>query len=99
MQLTFEPVTNRIGDDYYIVPKNDEDGVKCAIKCNDVGAFIVNLLVENHNREQMIEAVSAQYPNEPIEEVERVVDEARAILKATITPKPPEESEEGVTEE
>lgn len=93
MKLTFEPVTNKIGEDYFIVPKNDEDGVKCVMKCNEVAAFIINLLVENHNRQQMIEKVALQYPNEPIEEVERVVDEVRTALKATITKKPTEEGE------
>lgn len=81
MQLTFEPVTNRIGDDYFIVPKNDEDGVKVIIRCNEVAAFIINLLVENHNRDQMIAATAAQYPDEPIEEVEACVDGIREELK------------------
>ena len=87
MQLTFEPVTNKIGNDFYIVPKNDEDGVKCVMKCNEVGAFIVNLLVVNHNRDEMIAATMAQYPNATQEEIEAAVDGVRSALKATITPK------------
>lgn len=80
MQLTFEPVTNRIGNDYFIVPKNDEDGVKCAIRCNEVAAFIINLLVVNHNRDEMIAATAAQYPNASIEDVTACVDGVRAEL-------------------
>ena len=83
MKLTFEPVTNKIGDDYYIVPKNDIGGM-CVMKCNDVGAFIVNLLVVNHNRDEMIAATSAQYPNATLEEVEAAVDGVRGVLKATL---------------
>lgn len=81
MKLTFEPVTNRIGDNYFIVPKNDEDNIKIVIRCNDVAAFIINLLVENHNRDEMIAATAAQYPNEPIEEIEKCVDGIREELK------------------
>ena len=81
MKLTFEPVTNRIGNDYFIVPKNDEDNIKVIIRCNDVAAFIIGLLVENHNRDEMIAATAAQYPNEPIEEVEMCVDAIREELK------------------
>lgn len=81
MKLTFEPVTNRIGDDYFIVPKNDEDNVKVIIRCNDVAAFIIGLLSENHNRDEMIAATAAQYPDEPIEEVTACVDGIREELK------------------
>lgn len=84
MQLTFEPVTNKIGDDYFIVPKNDTEGVKCVMRCNEVGAFIVNLLVKNHNKAEMIAATSAQYPNATPEEVEAAVDGVRRTLQATI---------------
>lgn len=87
MKLTFEPVTNKIGKDFYIVPKNDEDGVKCVMKCDEVGAFIVNLLVENHNRDEMIAKTAEKYPNATPEEVEAAVDGVRSVLKATITPK------------
>ena len=87
MKLTFEPATNKIGNDFYIVPKNDEDGVKCVMKCNEAGAFIVNLLVENHNRDEMIAATAEKYPNATPEEVETAVDGIRAALKATLTPK------------
>lgn len=85
MQLTFEPVTNRIGDKYFIVPKNDTEGVKCAICCDGVGAFMVNLLTENHNRDEMIEAVAEKYPDYTSEEIEEAVDQARSILRATVT--------------
>lgn len=81
MQLTFEPVTNRIGDDYYIVPKNDEDGVKCVMKCTEGAAFIVNLLTTNHNRDEIIAATAEHYPDMTAEEVENAVDTVRNALK------------------
>lgn len=84
MQLTFEPVTNRIGNDYFIVPKNDEDGVKCVMKCNEVAAFIVNLLVVNHTRDEMIAATAAQYPDATAEEVAAAVDGVRYALKKSL---------------
>lgn len=87
MKLTFEPVTNKIGNDFYIVPKNDTDGVKCVMKCNEVGAFIVNLLVNDIKRDEMILAVSEHYPNATPEEVEAAVDGVRNTLIATITKK------------
>lgn len=80
MQLTFEPATNRIGEDYFIVPKNDGDGARVIIRCNEVACFIINLLKENHNRDQMLEATAAQYPNAAAEEVEACVDAVRAEL-------------------
>ena len=81
MKLTFEPVINRVGDQYFIVPKNDEDDVKVIIRCNDVAAFIIGLLAENHNRDEMIAATAERYPDEPIEEVEMCVDAIREELK------------------
>ena len=87
MKLLFDPVTNKIGNDYYIVPKNDTDGVKCVIKCNEVGAFIVNLLVNDMKRDDMILAVAEHYPNATLEEVETAVDGVRNKLIATIEQK------------
>lgn len=84
MKLTFEPVTNKIGNDFYIVPKNDADGVKCVMKCDEVGAFIVNLLVNDMKRDEMILAVSEHYPNATLEEVEAAVDGVRNKLISTI---------------
>ena len=98
MHLNFEPVTNRIGDDYFIVPKNDDTGHKVIIRCNEETAFIINLLVVNHNREEMIAATAAQYPDATIEEVTECVDAIRdELLKhATIPePEPDTETEEG----
>lgn len=93
MKLTFEPVTNRIGNDYYIVPKNDGDNVKVVMRCNDVAAFIINLLVENHNRDEMIAAVEAEYPEESLQDVEACVDAVRGELKKHVKKT---ESEENV---
>ena len=87
MKLTFKPVTNRIGNDYYIVPKNDTDGVKCVIKCNEVAAFIVNLLVNDMKRDDLILAVAEHYPNATPQEVEEAVDGVRNTLKATMSKK------------
>ena len=84
MKLLFEPVTNKIGNDYFIVPKNDADGVKCVMKCNEVAAFIVNLLVNDMKRDEMILAVSEHYPNATLEEVEAAVDGVRNKLISTI---------------
>lgn len=84
MKLLFEPVTNKIGNDYFIVPKNDADGVKCVMKCNEVAAFIVNLLVNDIKRDDMILAVAEHYPNATPEEVETAVDGVRNKLIATI---------------
>lgn len=84
MQLTFKPVTNRIGDKYLIVPQNDEDGVKCVMCCNEVGAFIVNLLTENRTRDELIALVSAKYPEATEEEVIEAVDGVRTTLKKTV---------------
>lgn len=93
MYLNFEPVTNKIGDKYFIVPKNDTEGVKCVMCCNEVGAFIVNLLYpDNKTRDELIELTSAQYPNATLEEIETAVDGVRNALKATVTKK--EETEE-----
>lgn len=94
MKLTFEPVTNKIDNDYFIVPKNDTEGVKCIMRCNDVGAFIVNLLTTNHNRNEMIAATAEEYPEATPEEIEAAVDGVRQTLKATIKPKPEEGTEE-----
>lgn len=85
MKLTFEPVTNRIGDKYFIVPKNDGDGVKCVMCCDSVGAFMVNLLTENHNRDEMIAAVATEYPEYSAEEIEEAVDMVRSILRGTVS--------------
>lgn len=87
MKLLFEPVTNKIGNDFYIVPKNDADGVKCVMKCNEVGAFIVNLLVNDMKRDDLILAVAEHYPNATPEEVEAAVDGVRAVLISTIEQK------------
>lgn len=87
MKLLFEPVTNKIGNDFFIVPKNDADGVKCVMKCNEVGAFIVNLLTEDIKRDGMIAAVAERYPEATIEEVEAAVDGVRAVLISTIEQK------------
>ena len=84
MKLTFEPVVNRIGNDYFIVPKNDAEGVKCVMRCNDVAAYIIGLHVENHNRDEMIAATAEHYPDATPEEVEAAVDGVRNALKATI---------------
>ena len=88
MQLTFEPVTNRIGDDYFIVPKNDEAEARCVMKCNDVAAFIVNLLVEDQKRDSMIAATAewakTHYPNATEEEIINAVDGVRKVLKDTV---------------
>ena len=93
MQLTFEPVTNRIGDKYFIVPKNDTEGVRCVMCCNEVGAFIVNCMYpDNKTRDELVEMVSTQYPNATLEEVEAAVDGVRETLKATIEPKEEEEA-------
>lgn len=81
MKLKFKPVTNKIGDKYFIVPKSDSDGVKCIIKCDKTGAFMVNLLTENLNREQMIAAVSAEYPQYSAEQIAEAVDLVRAELR------------------
>lgn len=88
MKLTFEPVTNKIGDNYYIVPKNDTEGVKVVIKCDEVGKFIINMLTENHNQDEMIAAMTEQYPDATAEEIEATVVEARRILYSTVTAKP-----------
>ena len=87
MKLLFEPVTNKISNDYFIVPKNDADGVKCVMKCNEVGAFIVNLLVKDMKRDEMILAVAEHYPNATSEEVEAAVDGVRNKLISTIEQK------------
>lgn len=84
MQLTFEPVTNRVGDDYFIVPKNDDDGVKCVMKCNETASFIVNLLTENRSRDELIALVSAKYPEASEQEVIEAVDGVRITLKKTV---------------
>lgn len=84
MQLTFEPVTNRIGDNFLIVPKNDEDGVKCVMHCNEVDAFIVNLLTVNRSRDELIELVSEKYPEASEQEVIDAVDGVRTTLKKTV---------------
>ena len=93
MKLTFEPVTNKIGNDYFIVPKNDADNVKCVIKCNEVTAFIVNLLVNDMKRDDMVAATAAQYPNSPLTEIEEVVDYVRSKLKRTLSQKTSNEGE------
>lgn len=93
MKLNFEPVTNKIGNDYFIVPKNDADGVKVVMKCNEVGAFIVNLMYpDNRTRDELIALTSEQYPDATLEEVEAAVDGVRNALKATIEPKEEEEA-------
>lgn len=95
MQLTFEPVTNKIGDKYFIVPKNDTEGVKCVMCCNEVGAFIVNCMYpDNKTRDELIALTSAQYPNATLEEVESAVDGIRNTLKNTVSKK---EETEAVT--
>lgn len=99
MKLTFEPVTNRIGDNYFIVPKGDAQGVKCVMRCNEAGAFIVNLLTENHNREQMIAAVSERYPAATEEEVTAAVDGVRAALRGAISRSDTGKNEGGAKEE
>ena len=88
MKLNFEPVTNRIGKDYFIVPKNDTEGIKCVMKCNEVGAFIVNCMYpDNKTRDELIALVSAQYPEATPEEVEAAVDGVRDALKKTVSKK------------
>ena len=95
MKLNFEPVTNRIGDKYFIVPKNDTEGVKCVMCCNEVGAFIVNCMYpDNKNKEELIALTSAQYPDATPEEVEAAVDGIRNTLKKTVSKK---EETEAVT--
>lgn len=94
MKLTFEPVTNKVGDKYFIVPKNDIEGVKCVMCCDSVGAFMVNLLTEAHNREEMIEAVAKEYPEYSQEEIETAVDNFRNILRSTVSKKEKTEGEE-----
>lgn len=95
MHLNFEPVTNKIGNKYFIVPKNDTEGIKCVMCCNEVGAFIVNLLYPNDiKRDEMIALTSAQYPNATLEEVETAVDGVRNALKQTVSKKA---ETEGVT--
>lgn len=99
MKLTFEPVTNKVGDKYFIVPKNDTEGVKCVMCCDSVGAFMVNLLTENHNRDEMLEAVAKEYPQYSAEEIETAVDGVRAILRSTVEAKSNESENEGAEAE
>lgn len=83
MKLNFEPAATKVGDYYLITPKNDSEH-RCVMKCNDVGAFIVNLLYpQNRNRDEMIALTMAQYPNATLEEIEACVDGVRTALKNT----------------
>lgn len=85
MQLTFKPVINRIGDDYFIVPKAADTDVRCVIKCNYETAQIICLMEENKNEEELIAAAQALFPNEAPEEVANICREIRAALKATVS--------------
>ena len=85
MQLTFKPVINRIGDDYFIVPKEADTDVHCVIKCNYETAQIICLMEENKNEEELIAAARELFPDEDPDEVADVCRIIRASLKHSLS--------------
>ena len=93
MMLTFEPVINKIGTKYYVVPKNDSDtitnpytgdeetrNVRCAIECDENSAYLLSQMTRNLHYEDMVAIMQEHCPNEPIEKIEEFVNNFRTAL-------------------
>lgn len=91
MQLTFEPVINKIGNDYFVVPKNDSDtiinpytgeeetrNVRCVIKCDENSAYLLSQMTRNLHFEDMVALMQEHCPNESLANIEEFVTNFRA---------------------
>ncbi len=63
-KLSFTPVTNIIGDDYFVCPKSDSAWERVIFKTNKLGAFLLSLLQEDITVDEMINIATNQFPDE-----------------------------------
>ena len=93
MILTFEPVINKIGNDYFVVPKNDSDtiinpytgeeetrNVRCVIKCDENSAYLLSQMTRNLHFEDMVALMQEHCPGESLEKIEEFVNNFRTAL-------------------
>lgn len=81
MKLKSEFIINQIGDEYIVVPTDDEiTDFGAMISLNETGAFLWNLLGEETTREALCENLLKEY-NVDKKTAEEDVDEFINILK------------------
>ncbi|MBE6777681.1 MAG: PqqD family protein [Ruminococcaceae bacterium] len=61
MKLKYEYVINTVADQIVAVPLNCQNGKQNIIKTNETGAFILELLKNNIQKQQIIEKICAEY--------------------------------------
>ncbi len=84
-KLNFEPAVNRIGEDYFVCPKNETDWQRVLIKTDRVGAFLVCLMQNEITEEDMLAAAQAEFPDESYDTLKSRTAEVRSrILKTSL---------------
>lgn len=81
-KLNFEPAVNRIGEDYYICPKNETDWQRILIKTDRIGAFLVPLMRDETTASEMLSAAQTEFPDESYDTLKSRTEAVRnRILK------------------
>ncbi len=84
-KLNFEPAVNRIGEDYFVCPKNETDWQRVLIKTDRVGAFLVCLMQNETTEEDMLAAAQSEFPDESYDTLKSRTAEVRSrILKTSL---------------
>jgi len=63
-KLSFTPVTNIIGEDYFVCPECETAWERVIFKTNKLGAFLITLLQEDITVDEMIAMAKTEFPQE-----------------------------------
>lgn len=82
MKLKYEYVINTVANQIVAVPINCSSGKQSIIKTNETGAFILELLKNDIQKEQLVEKICAEFTVESLTELELWVDSFIEKLKS-----------------
>ena len=74
MKLKYEYVINTVADQIVAVPLNCQTGKQNIIKTNETGAFILELLKNSIEKQQIIEKICSEYKIESLDKLNLWVD-------------------------
>ena len=74
MKLKYEYVINTVADQIVAVPLNCQSGKQNIIKTNETGAFILKLLKNNIEKQQIIEKICSEYKIASLDKLNLWVD-------------------------
>lgn len=82
MKLKYEYVINTVANQIVAVPLNCGNGKQNIIKTNQTGAFILELLKNNIQKEQIIEKICSEYKIADLDKLNLWVDSFIEKLKS-----------------